>query len=277
MIDLEHDLAAIVRGAPDPPPLTRILVRARRRRRRRIGTATIAVALVLGVSAAALATARRRPSVPVGTSTVPATGITSLYGTTLDIQAPDYSLGSPRFDATVQAVDAPFPGPPSIVVTRSPPPPRPTDPAVYVTGDHRDLYAAHTDAGGDQLFGTAADWTIAITVDGLTDADRARLASLLRFHLRAGFLVVDPVPPLHLAPSIGTEFVFDGIRIDASTYPEGCPNRAPATGRTGSGFPVERVGADAFWCDPIARVRIQVEPPAPVDDLIRQLRVTRTN
>ena len=277
MIDLEHELAAMTERAPEPPPVARLVARARQRRRRRLGVGSSVVAVIVVISAIAVLATTRQPTSTVSTKpTMSPTAVTSLYGTTLDINMPGYTLGAPRFDATVQAISAPLPGPPSIVVTKTPPPARPRNASTYVAPDGHELYAIHTAAGGDQLVGSWNGWTVYVTVDGISDADRARLASLMRFRDHGGFLVLDLVAPLHVVPSIGTEVVFDGVRIDGSTYPDGCPTPANSTQRTSTGFAVERIGTKAIWCDSTARVRIEVEPPAPVDSMIEQLHVTRT-
>ncbi len=277
MMDLDHDLAAIVEHAPDPPPFARVQARRRTRRWRRAGIAAFVV-LVPVMAGVALLTLPR-----TGTSTVStnpsvhpsSTVVTSLYGTTIKVDANGFALDSPRFDATVQADRAPFAGPPSVVLSKGPPPAIPRGAATYVTGDGHELSSVHTEAGGDQLVGTRDGWSIAVTVDGIPPAGRARLASLLSFRDRGRFLVLDPIAPLHLTPSIGTEIVFSGIEIDASSYPSGCPTSTESSGRTGSGFPVQRIGTIAIWCDTTQRVRIQVQAPAPVDAMIANLRVTR--
>jgi hypothetical protein len=276
MIDLEHVLGAITDGAPEPPPVARLVARAQQRRRRRLGVGSSTVAVIVLISAIAVVATKRQPTSTVSTATISPTAVTSLYGTTLDINMPGYPLGAPRFDATVQAVGAPFPGPPSIVVTKTPPPARSHNASRYIAPDGHELYAIHTGAGGDQLVGSWNGWTVYVTVDGISDADRVRLASLLRVRDHHGFLVLDLLAPLHAVPSVGTEVAFDGVRIDGSTYPIGCPTPAQTSLRTSTGFAVQRTRTKAIWCDTTARVRIEVEPPAPVDTMIERLHITRT-
>jgi hypothetical protein len=190
---------------------------------------------------------------------------------------PGYSLSDPRFDSTVQASGAPFAGPPSISATTEPPPaPVPNAPS-YGTGDSHRLYTAKTGLGQPVLAGQWDGWTIEVTVDGLSGPEQARLASLLRFRDHDGYLILDPVAPLHTVPAVGSEIVFNGLAIDASSYPSGCPGPNSSGTHTGAGFPVERIGTKAIWCEPEAGVRIEVQPPAPVDAMIEQLRVQRTS
>ena len=278
-MDLEHDLDAIVEYAPEPPPFDRIHARARQRRRhRRTAISAVVVVVAATVAGSVLILARgHAPTVSTGpTSSAPQSMmITSLYGTTIEVVTKGYALAAPRLDATVQADPAPFPGPPSIIATKAALPPISGDAATYTTADGHPLRAVRIDTGGDELVGRWDGWTIGVTVDGIPNRERARLASLLRFRERDGFLVLDPVAPLRLEPSIGTEIALNGIDIDASTYPNGCPTPAQSSQRTPEGFPVERIGTTAIWCDALQRMRIQVQPPAPVDAMIDTLHITR--
>jgi hypothetical protein len=216
--------------------------------------------------------ALRSLSVQVGSRNV----VTSLYGTTIEIDSPGGALGRPAFDASVQLEGAPFAGPAAVVVvTDGAAPAHRRGAATYVTADGHMLYAAQTGLGQDQLVGTWGRWTVGVVADGVSDRDRARLASLLRFREKAGFLVLDPLTPLHLVPSVGTEIVFAGLGIDSRSYPGGCPTNAETYLGTGEGYPVRRVGDKAIWCDPHARVRIALGSPLPLDGLIKRLRVRR--
>ena len=132
-----------------------------------------------------------------------------------------------------------------------------------------------TGLGQDELVGGWGDWTVAVVADGLTDLDRSRIASLLRFREHDGYLVLDPVAPMHAVGPGGTEIVFDGLRIDLRGYPSGCPTASATALATGQGFPVRRVGDQTIWCDPTQRVEISVEPPLPADLMMNALRVTR--
>jgi len=279
MMDLEHGLEPIVEHAPEPPPLERIQARAGQRRRRRRAARAVVVVVVAAVAAGSVLVLARTdpPTVSTGpaASATRSLTITSLYGTTIRVDTKGVTLGAPRLDATVQADDTPFPGPVSIVATRTAAPETPAGAPTYPTADGHELRAVHTDAGGDQLVGSWSGWSMGVTVEALSDTQRARLASLLRFRERGGYLVVDPVAPLRLRPSVGAEIALDGIDIDASTYPSGCPTPAASGPRTAQGFAVDRIGVAASWCDTIQRLRILVQPPASVDDLMETLRVTR--
>ena len=278
-MDLEGDLDAIVEHAPDPPPFDRICARTRQRRRRRRAASSV-VAVVVAVTLAGsllVLTGGNAPTVSTGpTASAPQSMmITSLYGTTIKVDTKGYPLAAPRLDAAVQGDSPPFPGPPSIIATRDAWPSIPDGAATYTAADGHTLTAVRVDTGGDELVGSWAGWSIGVTVDGMSDAERARLASLLRFREQDGFLVLDPVAPLSLEPSVGTEIALNGIDIDASTYPSGCPTPAQSSQRTPEGFPVERIGTTAIWCDTVQRMRIQVQPPAPVDAMIESLTITR--
>jgi len=274
MMRLE-DLAQLVMQAPDPPPLDQMRARVQKRRRRRLRVTVIAVAVAISSGVAGFLVARQPGSTTATSSTPSPTFVTSLYGMRIEVDAPGVALGVPRFDATVQSDAGPFPGPPVVGVERTPLAAHATTASRYTSADGHGLYAIHSDAGGDELIGTWNGWSVNVTVDGLSDGERARLASLLRFDERDGFLVLDPVAPLRLVPSIGTEIVFDGVRIDGSSYPSGCPSLTASNERTSSGFTVRRDGSLAIWCDSRARVRVEVLPPAPVDALIESLHVKR--
>jgi hypothetical protein len=272
MIEIENALSKLVEHAPAPPPVARVRARSRRRRRRRVAASAILVVAVGGSIAAAYKTTRP-PSAVV--TTEPPASIISLYGTGFSITTPGYSLSEPRFDATVQTTKAPFAGPPTVTATTEPlPTPIPNAPR-YQTADRHELYAANTSVGQPVLAGQWDNWTVEITVDGLSPSQQARLASLVRFRDHDGYLVVDPLAPLHTVPATGTEVAFDGLSIDNSSYPSGCPMN-PTNLRTAQGFPVERIGTKAIWCDPHARARIELQPPVPVDTMIEQLRVQVT-
>ena len=115
-----------------------------------------------------------------------------------------------------------------------------------------------------------------MTADGLSDADRARLASLLRFRVHNGFLVLDPVAPLHLVGS-GNEIIFHGLLLDTSGYPAGCPQAGSSNEKTAQGFPIGFLHGDGsmYWCDPAQRVLVRIMEGAPGNATIKRVRVTR--
>jgi hypothetical protein len=200
--------------------------------------------------------------------------VTSLYGDTFRIDAPGVALGHPRFDAGVDSDASPFAGAPTVVVTQEPRPSPQLPSATYTTADGHDLAAAKSGLGQDELVGAWDGWTVSVTADGLSDPERARLASLLRFREEGGFLVLDPVSPLHVVGAAGSEIVFDGVDIGSRPYPGSCPTESASTQHTAAGFPVQVVGDDAIWCDTAGRVWIRANGLAR-DAAIKGLRVTR--
>ncbi|MDQ1509448.1 MAG: hypothetical protein QOG50_1292 [Actinomycetota bacterium] len=146
----------------------------------------------------------------------------------------------------------------------------------YATGDGHRLfsYVPPTDCGCQMLAGTYGDWLLEIEVQGMSVVQRTQIASLIRANeTSAGFLVLDPIAPMHIGPGPGSDIVLD--RVDLSLSPAGCPAPISVEAHTPEGFAVHFFGDGDIWCDTDARVVVSAgyDPARKLMDAIRVRRV----
>ena len=211
--------------------------------------------------------------------------MTTLIGDTFEISAPAPALDQLTLesDVYVDGLDHPnllneTPNLLPISATRSALPAAAGAPS-YVTADGHRLYSyvPPTDCGCQELTGTYGDWLVDIEVQGMSRAQRTQIASLFAASENpAGFLVVRPVAPMHGASGSGGPFadmVFDGFDIYTSQS-NACspPNRVDT--HTPQGYGVHIADGSASWCDPVARVRVDILN-ATSCALVNELRVRR--
>ena len=132
------------------------------------------------------------------------------------------------------------------------------------------------------LGATYGPWLVEITVERsggtqtMSAADRARLASLFAAHQTAGgFLVIDPVAPMHLGSGPGSDVVLDGVDLLTSDSPTvGCAPPNSVEAHTPDGYAVHITGDTAMWCDTNARVTV-IASNDPTHALVDEVKVRR--
>ena len=209
--------------------------------------------------------------------------ITTLDGNTFEITAP-----SSVFDALavqsavyVEGLDRPnllneTPNLLPVSAERAPLPAAATSPS-YATADGQRLfsYVPPTACGCEMLAGTYGQWLVEIEVQRMSTAQRTLIASLFAAHENPdGFLVLDPVAPMHTGPGPGSDIVLGG-RVDLGAERSGkCPAPLSTEAHTAGGVPVHVFGSDAIWCDPTALVTITA--PTTLIDQIHVARIPQT-
>ena len=148
--------------------------------------------------------------------------VTALDGTRYDIQAPASELdhfivqkgltidGLPSSDITVEAErndEARYGGDA----------PRRLADAPFASADGHQLVVTQFPLGDVALSGEYGDWRVYITVTNLSDAERARVASLFAAHETTdGFLVLDPGAAVHMHSGPGSDIVLTHVDLVAS-------------------------------------------------------------
>ena len=147
-----------------------------------------------------------------------------------------------------------------------------TEPS-YATGDGHRLfsYTPPTDCGCQMLAGTYGPWLFEIEVQGMSTAQRTQIASLIRANETPdGFLVLDPVAPMHIESGPGSDIVMNELNIIPVTE---CSAPLSVDAHTPDGFPVHFFGGE-IWCDPNALVDVSIGYD-PTHALIDEIQVRR--
>jgi hypothetical protein len=294
MIDLEQTLSAFVERAPEPPDLEGIVRRARRRQRRRRGVALAAtlVVLVAGLAGAtAIVVARRAPHVAGVVSKTEHVRLTLLDGSQLEISGPQ-SLGLTKLEPAFNASLGPASDPKwgtlghGFSVGHNPPADLGAVVGRYHTHDGHELVVHTTPFGVDAVVQYGSWWLDASWSSSPPAHWTAFAAELNGKETADGFLVIEPpdaswkvgpadAPDAQLggeAYGSGADFGFFG----PNTYPAGCPGPANTSTRTGQGWPVAHQNG-AWWCDPVAKVRVAAWNPKSAGNAIADLRVSFTD
>jgi hypothetical protein len=147
-----------------------------------------------------------------------------------------------------------------------------TEPSYPTADGHRLFsYTPPTDCGCQMLAGIYGPWLVEIEVQGMSDAQRTQIASLISVRETTdGFLVLDPVAPMHVGPGSGPDIVLGEVNVGTVTK---CSAPVSVEAHTPEGFPVHFFGGE-IWCDPNALVDVSVGYD-PTHTLVDKIHVRR--
>lgn len=207
--------------------------------------------------------------------------ITTLDGSRFEVTAPSSTFDQLALQkgVYVDGLDTPnllneTPNLLPVIAERAALPATATEPS-YATGDGHRLfsYVPPTDCGCQMLAGTYGDWLFEIEVQGMSVAQRTQIASLIRANETSdGFLVLDPVTPMHVGSGPGSDIVLGEVNIIPVNA---CSTPLSVDAHTPEGFPVHFFGGE-IWCDPNALVDVSVGYD-PTHTLVDKIRVGRVD
>jgi hypothetical protein len=168
--------------------------------------------------------------------------VTTLNGDSYEISAPSWVLDQLALQAglSVDGLDPAKALP--VNAQRATLPSAATGPS-YATADGHQLssYVEPGECACAELVGTYGDWLVKIEVDTMPDAQLTQIASLFAAHETAdGFLVLDPVAPMHLTSGGGSPVVLDHFDLDTLVDPPQVIDRDP-TGHPAAQIEVRRI------------------------------------